>query len=381
MTQQTGVALAATRRLRGSAAFRGLSRAEQARFGSDLDRIERALGADPGPASRYGDPYAIAQATPADLQMDLARGGGMPGGGSSSGAKPAAPPAAPAAPARRSAFEQFRDAGDAASAVNFPGFVASLVTGTFQAIVDATVQQLREYAELVSSLSRSVDEFARDNVSPDQVRASLADKHKELRHVAPVPGSGAETSLAIDPDAEGSSPRWLADYGLDGEELTPELVEGALHDAGRTALAEQRMSTLASMVLMGINRIVVDRGDIHAKMQFHAQITDRTDAQLASTQIGTSISARQGAPATQLMVSTVSANTQADASAKASLTGEVRITFRTETFPLERFADSEAIQLLNRHARWRGDTPPAPAAAAPAPGTPGAPGGTPRGGA
>jgi hypothetical protein len=313
----------------------------------------------------YGDPYAIAHATPADLQRDL--GGAPRPSAPRPGASPAAGAPAPPPPARKNAFEQGRDIGDAVEAVNFPGFVASLIQGTFQAIVDATSQQLREYADLVANLSRSVDEFARDHVGTDQVRAHLAGKHRELRHVAPPPGTNAETSLAIAPDAEGTSPGWLADYGLDGEELTAELVEGPLQEAGRTQLAEQRMSTLASMVLMGINRIVVSAGDIKAKIQFHANVRERTDAELATAQMGNGIAGRSGTAGAQLSVSTVKANTQAEASLKANLTGEVRIQFRTETFPLERFADSQAIQLLNRHAKWRGEAAPA---VAPAPGTP-----------
>src|SRR6185436_17506084 len=67
----------------------------------------------------------------------------------------------------------------------------------------------------------------------------------------------------------------------------------------------------------------------------------------------------------QMMVSTLKLNAQADAAIRADLMGEVRISFRTETFPLERFADSAAIQLINRHARWQGS--------APAPGEPAAP--------
>ena len=367
------LALDATRRLRASAAFRGLQPGEQARFGADLDRIERALGATPASApqgagaygGRYGDPYAIAQATPADLQRDL--GGSRPTAPQAGAAAPPAPPAP--APARKTVFDQGSGIGDAVEAVNFPGFVAGLITGTFQAIVDATAQQLREYADLVANLSRSVDEFARDHVSNDQVRAHLA-KHRELRHVAPPPGTTAETQLALAPGAEGTSPGWLADYGLGGEELTSELVAGPLHEAGRTELAEQRMSTLASMVLMGINRIVVSAGDIKAKLQFHASVREKTDAELATAQMGSGIAGRTGAAGAQLMVSTVKANTQAEASLKANLTGEVRIQFRTETFPLERFADSQAIQLLNRHAKWRGEPAPAPAPAAPAPGGP-----------
>jgi hypothetical protein len=376
VNEKTQLALGATRRLRESAAFHGLSSPERDRVGADLDRIERALGgATPRPvAAHYSDPYAVAQATPGDLQRDL--GGtfrSQPGPG-----RPATPPTAPATPAppRKTSFEQFAATGDAVDAINFPGFVASLIQGTFQAIVDATAQQLREYADLVGNLSRSVDDFARAHVSNDQVRAQLA-KHRELRHVAPPPGSGTETSLAIAPDAEGTSPSWLAEYGLEGEELNEELVAGPLLDAGRTQLAEQRMSTLASMVLMGINRIVVSDGDIRAKLQFHANIRDKTDAELATVQMGQGIAERNTAPAASLMVTTVKANTQAEASLKANLTGEVRIAFRTETFPLERFADSQAIQLLNRHAKWKGDVSNSPAAApVPPSATPSREGGT-----
>jgi hypothetical protein len=354
MNEKAQLALGATRRLRESAAFRGLTGSERDRLGADLDRIERALGSAASPAfgASYGDPYAIAQATPADLQRDLGGLGRSPMAASPAGGAPAAPPPAPLP--RKTAFEQFGATGAAIDAIDFPGFVASLIQGTFQAIVDATAQQLREYADLVSNLSRSVDDFAREHVSSDQVRAQLA-KRRELRHVAPPPGSGAETSLAIAPGAEGTSPDWLADYGLEGEELTPELIAGPLLDAGRTQLAEQRMSTLASMVLMGINRIVVSDGDIRAKLQFYANLSDKTDAELATTQVGQGIAGRSTAPTASLMVATVKANTQAEASLKANLTGEVRIAFRTETFPLERFADSQAIQLLNRHAKWKGD--------------------------
>ena len=110
-----------------------------------------------------------------------------------------------------------------------------------------------------------------------------------------------------------------------------------------------------------VGAVVVSDGDIRAKLQFHANVKEKTDAELATVQMGQGIAGRSTAPAASLMVTTVKANTQAEASLKANLTGEVRIAFRTETFPLERFADSQAIQLLNRHAKWKGDVANAPA--------------------
>lgn len=381
MTDPAALALEATRRLRDGAAARGLPLPEQRALAADLDRIERVLRglpvhadrghrADRGHAvhsggARYGDPYALAQATPADLQRDLAGPSGGAPPPARAGSPPAAAPSA-SAPPRAGAIRQMADAGAALDAVDFPGFVTGLINGTFQAIVDATAHQMREYAQLVASLSRTAEEFARDNVSDDQVRAHLAGRHRELRHVAPPPGSSQQTRLELAEDVEGESPPWLADYDLADEPLSRDLVEGPLLAAGRRQVAEERMRTLATMVLMGVNRVVVSAGDIRAKLQFTATASDRTAAELATAQVGGGIAGRNSAALPQLSVTTVKGNSQADASIKANLTGEVRITFRTETFPLERFADSAAIQLLDRHARWRREETGA------APGAPGA---------
>jgi hypothetical protein len=280
----------------------------------------------------------------------------------------AAPPAPP--PVRQTAEIGAR-AATALEAIDFPGFVASLLTGTFQAIVDASAQQIRSYAELVASLTQSLDDFSAEKVSEDQAREFLADKHpKELVLVLPAPGKTDPPQLRPRASAEGSSPEWLGKYGLAGEELTTELTNGILVAAGRRQVGEDRLQTLATMVLMGINRVVVSDGNVRAKLQFHAAALDRQKVEV--TQQGAGIAGRQVSTdqRAQMMVSTTKVNAQADAAIKADLLGEVQISFRTETFPLERFADSAAIQLINRHARWQA---PAPAAAPGTPATPATP--------
>jgi hypothetical protein len=71
--------------------------------------------------------------------------------------------------------------------------------------------------------------------------------------------------------------------------------------------------------------------------------------------------------ASGIVVNTTNVNAQSDVNMNAELTGEVRVRFRSDYFPLERFADSGAIQLINSHARVpdprRQEAPAAPGAA------------------
>lgn len=351
MNQTVAMALEATRRLAAKSSSPSFSPGERTTFARELARIEAAL---------TGDPYARGLAGPGEGN----------GNADPNAAKPAPPPPPPPTPPTTSQIGG--RAAEALAAVNFSGFVAGLVTGTFQAIVDATAQQLKEYAALVASISQSVDSFSRDNVSPGQVRSWLADRFPaDLQVQIPAAGTAGDPRLVPRPASVGTSPAWLSQFGLEGQELSPELTDGELIEAGRPRLGEERLQTLASMVLMGINRIVVNDGDIRARLQFHAVARDLTTAEMAAGQMAQGIAGRQvtSQGGVTAMVSTLKANAQADASIKTNLMGEVRISFRSETFPLERFADSPAIQLINRHARWTPEpttTPPAaekPAAA------------------
>jgi hypothetical protein len=90
--------------------------------------------------------------------------------------------------------------------VEFPAFVAELIHGVFQAVVDSSVQQMRAYGELIARASKSIDAFVDDNRSENE----------------PAPGEAEDETQA-------ASSRTL--------------------DSGR-------QQQLATMVLMGINRIM-----------------------------------------------------------------------------------------------------------------------------
>lgn len=374
MHDVANLALAATQRLRGSRGALALSGPERASFERDLSRIEAALG---GRAPSHGrsavldDPFAVPLETPADLQGTFNRAA-SPAPAPATTSAPTAPSPAKAPPRPTGTEVIGQRARSALEAVDFPSFVAGLIQGTFQAIVDATAQQVREYAKLVADISRSVDDFTRDNVSDNQARDHLFSKHaRDLALVLPKPGEATQPRIEPRRGAE-ESPAWLSDYGLEGEELSPELVEGPLLAAARRDLAEDRMRTLATMVLMGINRIVVDDGQLRARLQFHARARESLTAEIAGQTSGQQmgIAGRQAGMqmGVSTMVSTVDVNAQSDVSIKADLVGEVAVRFRTETFDLQRFADSPAIALISRHAQTK--TP----AATPAGSAPGATG-------
>jgi hypothetical protein len=124
------------------------------------------------------------------------------------------------------------------------------------------------------------------------------------------------------------------------------------------------------MVLMGINRVVVDDGEILAKLMFHIDASETTALRFDQTKttIGNmaATAGRSQFTAQGLMVNTTSLNAQSDINVRADLTGQVNVKFRSETFPLERFADSAAIQLINQNAK----VPPPRTEAAPAAPTP-----------
>jgi hypothetical protein len=115
-------------------------------------------------------------------------------------------------------------------AVDFPDFVAQLLHGVFDAIVDASIKQLEAYADLVKDLARTVDQFAGNTATAARARDRLIAKYPGL----------------LDCDGRDDKSR-------------------AAGPQRKRFPKASRQQLLATMVLMGINRIVVTSGRIPAK--------------------------------------------------------------------------------------------------------------------
>lgn len=264
-------------------------------------------------------------------------------------------------PRREAATESIgRRAGALSDELDFPEFVASLVHGTFDAIVNSSIRQMETFADLVSAVAKPIDQFTQENVTPNQARDWLVEQYpKDLtlargedgpRVVPRGKTNGGEGD-------ESNSPDWLADFGLAGEELTSDVIEQDLLPTARERVARDRLQTLATMVLLGMNRVVVKDGTIAARLRFRAAAADHAKVDYAisddpgggGSEWGQRGSRAYSAPITK--VSTVGVNVQADSELKAELFGEVKINFASETVPLDRFADEATRTLLERHAR------------------------------
>jgi hypothetical protein len=312
--------------------------------------------------TKNGQAAATSLGTPADFRGGL-RSSLTPSPDSSQ------PPAQPATPTdgdapqpgpRKQATETIAArAGALSDEIDFPTFVAGLVHGTFDAIVDSTIRQMESFASLVSAVAKPLEDFTRENVSENQAKDSLVEQYPQDLYLSF--DGGAPTVLPRPSDDkenpdEPRSPQWLDSFGVAGQELTAELIQNTLVPEAQKRLGRTRQQMLATIVLMGLNRVIVKDGTISARLRFRAEASDQakvdyavSDDPSSETNWGTRGSLTYPSPSTK--VSTVGVTAQSDANLKAELFGEVKINFASETLPLEKFVDQAKRTLLERHSR------------------------------
>lgn len=322
-------------------------------------------------------------------------------------AGPPAQPPPPRPPAdqfdTRAADSVARVTRDTLNAIAFPTFVADLIKGTFNAIVDASIKQMEAFGTLLSNVSKTVDQFMADNITDNQARDWLSAQYPQHFEVAiskgdegggrrggsarrPARGAkgGGGPGARLKPRAGSkglAKPDFRRELGLSQDvELDEKNVEEVLVPAARRRLAQQRHQLLSTMVLMGINRIVVTSGHINAQMGFTIDTSDAGTAESASqfdfkndTIAGGGFLGFGMVSRNQVAyVSSTKKGSSDSIDVHADLTGEVDLKFKSETFPLERFADMGAInQIQGNTANPAANTPqsattPPPTAPAPA---------------
>jgi hypothetical protein len=409
--------------LRRSPGFGGLSPAERERVAANTTEIvdtmvQNALAQRRPTAASNDDPYAVplagGDAAPPPFTMPTMPGATPPPSAAAPQFTGGAQPGAKSfGPTKQGDFGTaiatgVGMAGELLRQVNFPAFVAELVQGVFQAVVDASIQQMRAYAEMVQSVAMSLNDFRDANVTENQARDHLISKFPNLLQLNTT-NQGPRVGLRPDVDTD-ELPDMGAALGLTEplDDIDGEAIEDKLVPAARNDLARSRQSLLATVLLMGINRIVVTDGRINAKLKFdfrardtyqqHAQAYDyenmgtsisrvtmeesenetgegftETRGLGQSSRSGQSKRWTSGIDQYQETPSIVLTNltdtvTGGELEATAKLAGDVTLNFKSETFDLGKIASADEIFKLER-VRSAGRGAPGAPAAAPAGGT------------
>lgn len=257
-------------------------------------------------------------------------------------------------------------------AISFPRFVNELITGVFKAMVETNQQQLQQYVELVRGVSQSLDGFsALGGGSEDMAKRWLADQFPQSFAIeAPDPDDQPRPGDVPDPDDAPEPLRLItrgpppsqealrATLSLEPGEQVPSGGGPELIGFVRRSLARNRQQMLATMIQMGMQRIVVDSGRISAGMRFHidagsAAAEQRHDGFDTRTTVGASGSAGFGwwsasasVNSTIGYVQTSDVQTREEVNASADLTSSVELHFRTDQVPLDRIASQQTVQRL-----------------------------------
>ncbi len=314
-----------------------------------------------------------------------------------------------------------QQAGALMDAVNFPDFVTGLIDGVFNSIVTSSIQQMEAYAKLVADVSKSLNQFRDDNTTQNQGRDQLVEQFPDIFQLQ-MGGGGDwgdfggfgdepvanEPRAVLRPDVDERRAIERLNQSLPLEKpltrLDDELVEALLVPAARTQIATGRQQLLATLVMLGINRIVVTDGRISAKVMYDFQARDNLKYRHSATKFdhekdalgnvimskssegtydrgreqGTAVRDKDGnvvrtgwggGPAREggtsyakgdykytekpviKMMSTSQLQNDASLQARASLAGQVEVNFKSDYLPLEKMANPEAIAAIQMNAQ------------------------------
>jgi hypothetical protein len=250
--------------------------------------------------------------------------------------------------------------------LGFVEFTAGLVTGTFDAVIGATIKQMEAYAALVADLAKTLAQFQAENVSDAQINAHLANRYPD--------GSGGtavredfelgnaklqemvealiqETSTLTDAavrltrnGADGTANLNLSAADTAALKFTGPQVALIRTSIGRK-LATTMMEHLRAMAREGMARIEITDGRIESGLTFNVSATDQQSTQKSkfhsdSFEAGVKGQAGWGWGSVavnvgynQLNVNTVNESSSSTVQLNAQMIGRVSLNFKTASFP------------------------------------------------
>jgi hypothetical protein len=275
--------------------------------------------------------------------------------------------------------------GELVKKVDFTKFVSGLIQGVFKAIVDSSIQQMRAYGELLANVAKTVDQFAQDNITDNNARDYLAGRFPDTFEITSEEMSGGfaegapepapQPKIAVKEDAPDNALE-LVNKALELKEKITDIsdpeAELKIVTAAKLQIARSRQQLLASMVVLGINRIVVTDGLINAKVVFDMRASDRvkrhatassndreSDKESVQAELGYSswFSPWRGSMKSSVehehettVETSVDDTSESKADVKAKLSGEVRVNFKSDYFPMDKMASPQMIAAIQGNA-------------------------------
>ncbi|MGD8859539.1 MAG: hypothetical protein PVI30_05965 [Myxococcales bacterium] len=244
-------------------------------------------------------------------------------------------------------------AGDFMREVDFPGFVRDLLKGVFDANLEVTLAQMEAYQKLLQTASQSLASFVR-NVDPAAAFSRLAENEPD------------DFSFGFDDeekDDEGNAKPILMDK--DGNKVDTEdtKIKAKVMDA-TLALAREQRKLLRESILMGITRLVVEKGQVKASVIFDMKASEQVEkkdkaAKKSSRSSSNSVSASGGllgkifggpsgghtSSKRKTQISIASTKSQANTELAAKVTGFVDIQFKSDYFKLDNFLEIQKAEI------------------------------------
>jgi hypothetical protein len=244
--------------------------------------------------------------------------------------------------------------------IAFPEFVQSLITGTFQAILTSSTMQLGALGELLDNVAASASDFEA-TIGDNDVRSWAVQRFPFLRLTDGTVGMTDPEADIHEHDAQLKAALSASDDevgSVDGSD-----IESTLLPLVRRKMGRDRQSVLATLVQMGLQRIVVDDGRLEASMDLRvdASSSSQEDNQALDSlgvTAGASGSFGVGPWGASVQASTSIGRVRSDhqltneqIAARAGLRSSVQLAFRTEQVPLDRMADQNARVRIAQNAR------------------------------
>ncbi|NES66080.1 MAG: hypothetical protein F6K24_12860 [Okeania sp. SIO2D1] len=223
---------------------------------------------------------------------------------------------------------------DAVQDVDFPGFVRDLLTGVFDANLDANERQMEAYRELLQEATREVSEFVNE-IDDESAMYRLVQDNNQFQ--LSFPDSGFS-------DSDSSEQALPTITDKDGQEIDSDQIKAKILDT-KLAMAQERRTLLRETLLMGISRLVVEKGTIRANVEFNIKASEKTNTQQQAREnvqvdqrvVGSRRYKKRGKIKKTSQISIATSNSQASTDLSAKLQGSVEIQFKSDYFKLDNF--------------------------------------------